>query len=213
MDANVLLESVIDSFAPPPRLTVSEWAESRRYLSAESSAEPGKWRNDRTPYLVEIMDAVTQPGVHEVCVMCSSQVGKTESESNILGRQIDIDPCPILFLQPTLEMAQTYSKDRFAPMIRDTPVLREKVAAQKSRDKNNTILHKNFPGGQVTFAGANSPASLASRPVRIVMCDEIDRYPLSAGTEGDPVNLAKKRTATFWNWLVFLVSTPTIKGS
>lgn len=212
MDARILLSNSIGSFAPPPRLTTSEWSEARRYLSAESSAEPGKWRNERTPYLVGIMDAACESGVHEVCVMCSSQVGKTESESNILGRQIDIDPCPILFLQPTLEMAQTYSKDRFAPMIRDTPVLREKVADFKSRDKNNTILHKNFPGGQVTFAGANSPASLASRPVRIVLADEIDRYPLSAGTEGDPVNLARKRTATFWNWLVILVSTPTIKG-
>ena len=212
MDTTILLQSVVASFQPPPRLTVSQWAEARRYLSAESSAEPGKWRNERTPYLVGIMDAVSEPGVHEVCVMCSSQVGKTESESNILGRQIDLDPCPILFLQPTLEMAQTYSKDRFAPMIRDTPVLRDKVADFKSRDKNNTILHKNFPGGQVTFAGANSPASLASRPVRIVLADEIDRYPLSAGTEGDPVNLARKRTATFWNWLVILVSTPTIKG-
>ena len=212
MDTSLLLSTVIEGIAPPQRLSVSEWAAKKRYLSAESSAEPGRWKNDRTPYLVGIMDAICEPGVHEICVMCSAQVGKTESESNILGRQIDLDPCPILFLQPTLEMAQTYSKDRFSPMVRDTPVLREKVANRKSRDKNNTILHKLFPGGQVTFAGANSPASLASRPVRMVLCDEIDRYPLTAGTEGDPVNLARKRTSTFWNWLVFLVSTPTIKG-
>ncbi len=158
------------------------------------------------------MDATCEPGVHVVAVMCSAQVGKTESESNIVGRQIDVDPCPMLFLQPTLEMAEAYSKDRFDPMCRDTPVLAQKVLAKKSRDKNNTKFHKKFPGGQLTFAGANSPASLASRPVRFVLCDEIDRYPISAKDEGDPVLLAKKRTTTFWNWLLMCVSTPTVKG-
>ncbi|MEY2831662.1 MAG: hypothetical protein RLZZ574_920 [Cyanobacteriota bacterium] len=207
-----LLERVLPKFIPPPKLLPSDWAQSRRYLSAESSAEPGKWRNDRTPYLVGIMDATCERGVHQIAVMCSAQVGKTESESNIVGRQIDIDPCPILFLQPTLEMAEAYSKDRFDPMCRDTPVLNAKVLAKKSRDKNNTIMHKKFPGGQLTFAGANSPASLASRPVRFVLCDEIDRYPISAKDEGDPVMLARKRTTTFWNWLLMCVSTPTVKG-
>ncbi|MEM7756579.1 MAG: phage terminase large subunit family protein [Cyanobacteria bacterium P01_A01_bin.40] len=212
LQPQTLLDRVLPKFKPPPKLTVSEWAEQRRYLSAESSAEPGRWKNDRTPYLPGIMDATCEAGVHQVAVMCSSQVGKTESESNIVGRQIDIDPCPILFLQPTLEMAEAYSKDRFDPMCRDTPVLAAKVLAKKSRDKNNTKFHKKFPGGQLTFAGANSPASLASRPVRFVLCDEIDRYPISAKDEGDPVLLAKKRTTTFWNWLLMCVSTPTVKG-
>lgn len=212
MDAASLLQKALQGFEPPPKLLPSEWSEERRYLSAESSAEPGKWSNDRTPYLKGIMDATCEPGVHVVSVMCSAQVGKTESESNIVGRQIDIDPCPMLFLQPTLEMAEAYSKDRFDPMCRDTPVLAEKVLPKKSRDKNNTKFHKKFPGGQLTFAGANSPASLASRPVRFVLADEIDRYPISAKDEGDPVLLAKKRTTTFWNWLLMVVSTPTTKG-
>ena len=212
LDAKTLWDRVRHQFKPPPKLLVSEWSEQRRYLSPESSSEPGKWRNDRTPYLAGIMDATCERGVHQIAVMCSAQVGKTESESNIVGRQIDVDPCPMLFLQPTLEMAQAYSKDRFDPMCRDTPVLNEKVLAKKSRDKNNTILHKKFPGGQLTFAGANSPASLASRPVRFVLCDEIDRYPVSAKDEGDPVLLARKRTTTFWNWLLVCVSTPTVKG-
>ncbi|MEO0835920.1 MAG: phage terminase large subunit family protein [Cyanobacteria bacterium J06642_3] len=212
LQPQTLLDRVLPKFKPPPKLTVSEWSEQRRYLSPESSAEPGRWKNDRTPYLSGIMDATCEPGVHQVAVMCSAQVGKTESESNIVGRQIDVDPCPILFLQPTLEMAEAYSKDRFDPMCRDTPVLAEKVLAKKSRDKNNTKFHKKFPGGQLTFAGANSPSSLASRPVRFVLCDEIDRYPLSAKDEGDPVLLAKKRTTTFWNWLLMCVSTPTVKG-
>lgn len=144
--------------------------------------------------------------------MSSAQVGKTELLLNIIGYFIDYDPSPILLLQPTLEMAQTFSKDRLAPMLRDTPALKGKVADSKSKSSGNTMLHKTFAGGHITMAGANSPASLASRPIRILLADEVDRYPASAGAEGDPVNLAKKRTTTFWNRKIVQVSTPTIKG-
>lgn len=158
------------------------------------------------------MDAVSDHDIHTVVVMSSAQVGKTEIVNNLVGFHIHQDPAPILVLQPTLEMAQTWSKDRLAPMLRDTPALRGKVKQPRSKSSTNTLLHKVFPGGHITMAGSNSPASLASRPIRVVLCDEVDRYPASAGTEGDPVNLAKKRTATFWNRTVILTSTPTIKG-
>jgi phage terminase large subunit GpA-like protein len=98
-------------------------------------------------------------------------------------------------------------------MLRDTEVLRGLVKDPRSRDSGNTLLHKRFPGGHITMAGANSPASLASRPIRLVLCDEVDRYPISAGTEGDPVSLARKRATTFWNRKLVLTSTPTIKGT
>ena len=158
------------------------------------------------------MDAVSDPTIEKVVVKSSAQVGKTLIVKAICGYHIHQDPSPILVLQPTIEMAETFSKDRLAPMIRDTPVLRGKIADPKSRDSGNTILHKRFPGGHLTLAGANSAASLASRPIRIVLCDEVDRYPPSAGTEGDPVSLAEKRTATFWNRKIVLVSTPTTAG-
>ena len=159
------------------------------------------------------MDAPHEPGVKRTIIMSSAQVGKTEIINNTLGYHIDHDPCPTLVVQPTIDMAETWSKDRLAPMIRDTPAVRDKVKGVKSRDSGNTILHKTFPGGHVTAAGANAPASLASRPVRLVLCDEIDRFPASAGTEGDPVKLAEKRASTFWNRKVILVSTPTVKGA
>lgn len=181
-------------------------------LSPEASAEPGAWRTSRAEYQRGIMNAVSDPEVETTVVMSSSQVGKTEVINNIIGYFIDQDPSPMLLVQPTLEMGQAWSKDRFAPMIRDTPCLRDKVRDSKSRDANNTILHKTFPGGHITVSGANSAASLASRPVRVVLCDEVDRYPPSAGTEGDPVNLAFKRCVTFWNKKKIMVSTPTVKG-
>lgn len=159
------------------------------------------------------MDAISDPTVREIWVMKSAQIGWTEILGNAVGYFADQDPSPMLLIQPTLDMAEAWSKDRLAPMLRDTPALRGLIKDARSRDSGNTLLHKQFPGGHITMAGANSPASLASRPVRIVLCDEIDRYPVSAGTEGDPIGLAKKRTATFWNRRFLAGSTPTVKGA
>ena len=144
--------------------------------------------------------------------MKSAQVGWTEILNNVIGFHVDQDPSPILLVQPTLDLAEAWSKDRLAPMIRDTACLTAKIADPKARDSGNTLLHKKFTGGHLTIAGANAPAGLASRPIRIVLFDEVDRYPASAGTEGDPVSLGKKRTATFWNRKILAGSTPSLKG-
>lgn len=159
------------------------------------------------------MDAVSDPQVETVVIMSSAQVGKTEILNNAIGFHIHLDPAPILLVQPTIEMAETWSKDRFAPMLRDTPVLRGLVKDPRSRDSGNTLRQKQFPRGHIAMAGANSPASLASRPVRLVLLDEVDRFPPSAGTEGDPVKLAVKRTTNFWNRKIIMTSTPTTKGA
>jgi len=191
---------------------VSEWADSYRRLSPESSSEPGQWTTGRAEYQRGMMDAFCEPRTHTIVMMLSSQVGKTEILNNVLAYYIDQDPAPILLLQPSIEMAEAWSKDRFSPMLRDTVKLHGKVKEPRTRDSSNTVRHKSFPGGHITVAGSNSPASLASRPIRIVLCDEVDRYPVSAGTEGDPVALAHKRSTTFWNRKLGLCSTPTIKG-
>lgn len=158
-----------------------------------------------------MMDAVNEMGVREVVFMTSAQIGKTEILNNILGYFVHQDPAPILFIQPTLDMAEAWSKDRLAPMIRDTDALTGLFKDAKTRNSDNTLLHKKFTGGHITMAGANSPSSLASRPIRIVLLDEEDRYPVSAGSEGDPGSLAQKRTTTFWNRLLVSASTPTIE--
>ncbi len=206
-----VLRQVVSMWAPPKDLKVSEWADEYRRLSPEASAEPGRWSTDRAPYQRDIMDAFNDPDVHTVVMMSSAQVGKSEIVLNVMGYFADQDPSPMLVVQPTLDMAEAFSKDRIAPMVRDTPALLEVVGDPKARDSGNTLLHKQFPGGHWTLAGANSAASLASRPIRINLNDEVDRYPESAGTEGDPVTLSKKRTNNFWNRKVGLFSTPTIK--
>jgi phage terminase large subunit GpA-like protein len=211
--AHRLDEAIAKALKPPPKLTVSEWADAYRVLSSEAAAEPGKWSTSRAEYQRGMMDAVSDPSIETIVLMTCAQVGKTELINNVVGYHIHQDPAPMLVVQPTLEMAQTWSKDRLSPCLRDTPVLAGKVKDPRSRDSGNTTLHKSFAGGHVTACGANSPSSLASRPCRIILCDEVDRYPLSAGTEGDPVSLAKKRSSTFWNRKIILVSTPTEKGA
>ena len=204
----------IQLLKPPPKQTVSEWAVEHRILSAEASAESGKYNLARAPFQKGWQDAISDPRIHTIVGMTSAQVGKTETFlNNPVGYFIAQDPAPILVIQPTLEMAQTWSKDRFAPMLRDTLVLKELVKDPRARDSNNTILHKTFAGGHITMAGANSASSLASRPIRIVFMDEVDRFPASAGSEGDPVALTKKRTTTFWNRKIIMTSTHTVKGA
>lgn len=199
-------------YAPPPRMTVSEWADQFRILSPEGSANPGKYSSKQTPYAIEWMDAANDPTASGCVLMVASQLGKTEALNNVVGYFMDIEPAPILMVQPTIDLAESWSKERLAPMIRDTPVLRDKVTDPRSRDSGNTLLHKIFPGGNIAMAGANAPSGLASRPRRVVLLDEEDRFPTSAGSEGDPASLAIRRTETFWNAVIYETSTPTVKG-
>ncbi|WP_254903674.1 phage terminase large subunit family protein [Clostridium tyrobutyricum] len=207
-----LFKNIIKILCPPPELTVSQWADTYRYLSQEASAEHGRWRTDRTPYLKDIMDSVNDNEVEVIVIMSSAQIGKSELLLNTIGYFVDYDPSPILMMQPTETNAKDFSKDRIATMIRDSPVLRNKVSDDREKDSSNTILHKTFPGGHLSLVGANAPAGLASRPIRILLADEVDRYPLTVGVEGDPLSLAEKRTKTFWNKKKIFVSTPTEEG-
>ncbi|MCI8526854.1 MAG: phage terminase large subunit family protein [Oscillospiraceae bacterium] len=194
-------------------LTVTQWAEQNRRLSSEASAEPGPWRTSRTPYLREPMDAFTEPRVWRIVMVAASQVGKSELELNIIGYIIDEDPGSILFVHPTTIDAKEFSKLRIAPMIRDCPTLRRKVAAPKSRDSGNTVLQKTYPGGILTMCGSTEAHALASKPIRYVLGDERDRWATSAGNEGDPWGLAMARQTTFYNAKAVEVSTPTVKNA
>ena len=182
-------------------------------LSQTASAEPGRWRTDRTPYLREIMDCLSpSSGVEKVVFMKGAQVGGTEAGNNWIGYVIDQAPGPMLVVLPTVEMGKRWSKGRFAPLIDDTPAIRAKVKDPRSRDAGNTVQSKEFPGGIVVITGANSAVGLRSMPVRYLFMDEIDGYPGDADGEGDPVSLAVQRTATFARRKILEVSTPTVSG-
>lgn len=208
-----LTAGFFDGLKPEPRVTVSQWADRFRYLAPTSSAEPGQYRTDRTPYLREIQDklSATDP-VQEVVFIKGAQVGATESGFNWLGYIIDVAPAPTLLVQPTDAMSKRNSKMRLDPMIEATPRLREKIKPARSRDSGNTTLQKDFPGGTVVMTGANSAVGLRSMPVRFLMLDEVDGYPIDLDGEGSPVDLARARTRTYPRKKIYLVSTPTVEG-
>jgi phage terminase large subunit GpA-like protein len=199
---------------PPPLLTVSQWADRHRMLDTVSSAEPGKWRTSRTPYLREPMDRLSPTDPCErVVMMFGAQLGKTEAGLNWCGYIIHHQPAPLLLVQPSLEMAELYAEQRMAPMLRSTPELAERVGDPKQRDSGNKKLIKQFPGGFLRVVGANSPSSLAGMPARYIFGDEVDRWPASAGLEGSPLDLVERRTASFSRRKMLLTSTPTSRGS
>lgn len=207
-----LFTKIFKTLEPPPDLTISQWADRYRRLSGEAASKGGVWDTDAAPYQREIMNAISDTSIRKVVVMSAAQIGKTDAFLlNTLGYYIHYDPCPILLMQPTLSMAETFSKDRLMPMVRDTPVLRSRIS-DKARTSGNTIFKKSFPGGRITMTGANSPTELRSRPIRILLADEIDGYPATAGVDGDPLVLGSKRLTTFWNRKEVYVSTPTVKG-
>lgn len=202
-----LEKEVSKTLKPKERMTLSEWADTYRVLSPEASAEPGQWETARAPFQKEIMDTISNPDYERIVVVGPTQMIKTECcILNPAGYFIHQDPSPILLIRPTLEDAKDFSKERLAPMIRDTPVLAEAVDAPKSRDSDNTTLHKKFKGGYIALVGANSADKLASRPIRVLLFDEVDSYPESAGKEGDPISIAEKRTTTFWNRKIVITS-------
>ena len=199
-------------FLPPPDLTLSQWADKYAYIPKESGAYPGKFHTDFAEYQRGPQDAITDPDIETVIFQWAAQSGKSQLQLNAIGFYSHWDPSPILAVQTSLSEAEKYSKNRIAKMIRDTPVLNKLFPSPRTRDSGNTLLNKEFPGGVLIIAGANAPAGLASMPIRILVLDEVDRWEDSAGTEGDPADIADKRTTTFWNRKKLWASTPGVKN-
>lgn len=211
---SVYSAAFIEGLQPDPDLTLDQWADEYRVLSSVSSAEAGRWRTDRTPYLREIMRELSPSSpTQRIVFMKSSQVGGSECGFNWLGYIIHLTPAPAMMVQPTEDLAKKISKQRIEPMIDETPVLRERVAQARERDSGNTILVKEFRGGMLALVGANSAVGLRSMPIKYLFCTEVSSYPSDVGGEGDPVNLAEKRTQTFPRRKVYLESTPTLKDT
>lgn len=202
---------------PPPKLTISDWADQKRVLTSEDSPESGRWITKKAEYQREPMNAIGDAMTEQVVLQWASQTGKTAGAIlNCLGYYIDVDPSPILLVYPTVTMAEKVSRQRVSPMVRNCPELRAKIyrSTWRGMDRgSDSLLMKSFPGGMLIMGGAEKPASLSNFPMRVVLLDEIDRYKGDVGNEGDPIQLAITRAANFWNRKIILSSTPTIKGA
>lgn len=199
-----------DGLRPHPQKTVSEWADEKRVLNQRSSAENGQWRTDRTPYLRDIMNDLSEHSrVNEVTLMKGVQIGGTEAGNNWIGYIIDHAPGPFMVIQPTVDMGKRWSRQRLAPMIEDMPCLSSKIKPARARDSGNTTLSKEFDGGLGIITGANSGSGLRSMPTKYLMKDELDAWPYNVDKEGDPSAIVDARTTTYSRSKILNISTPT----
>lgn len=210
LDCEVFAEAI----KPDPELTIDEWADAHRVLSPESSAEPGPWRTERVPHTREIMRVLSPSDpATEVTFVAGTQVAKTETGNNFIGYVMDVAGGAAMMVYPTSNTGKRSSKTRLAKMIESTPRLRAKVS-DKARDKSNSATLKEYPGGVLAIAGANSAAELKSMPVRFLFEDEVDEYPDDVDGQGPADALAEKRTDTYrLKKKIFRTSTPTEHGS
>lgn len=190
---------------PPEQITVSEWAGKYRMLDSKSSAIPGPWNNEITPYLTGVMDEFNNYETSKIIFVKPTQVGGTEALQNMIGYIVMQDPAPTMIVYPTETLAKSISENRLQPMLRATPELARRF------DENSQLLELQFDGMYLTLAGSNSPSGLASKPIRFVLMDEVDKYPGTSGKEADPIKLATERTKTFHDKKIYITSTPTLK--
>jgi phage terminase large subunit GpA-like protein len=206
-----LVKQALALFEPPPDVCVWEWAEQYRRMGKDVTAVPGRYRVESAPYQKEPQESFTAQDVQTTVLMWASRLGKTELLNNLEGHTIDVNPRGVLVVYPTLDSAKKWSKEFFTPMIRATPKLRDKIKDSRSRDANNTILSKQFPGGKISAIGSNSPSGFRQIQAPVVICDEIDA--MENGTEGDPIALAFRRADNYRDSVQVLSSTPTVKGA
>lgn len=202
----VYQRSALDFLLPPEDISVSQWAEEHRILDIKSSAMPGHWRNSVTPYLSEIMDTMNDYEIEETIFVKPTQVGGTEVILNRLGYLIAQDPGPTLIVYPTDTLGESTSDNRIQPMVKSSPAVK-----QHWNERISSKLEMQFDNMYVSISGANSPASLASKPIRYLFLDEVDKFPAATRREADPISLARERTKTFINRKIYMCSTPTLR--
>jgi len=209
-----VMEAAARAWTQPERLWVSDWADKYRHVPAKSSPEKGQWRTSRTPYAREPMNELSSMSrTQDVIIMAASQVLKTEVLLNWVFESIDQDPAPMLVVQPTEKAVKDFVSQRLDPAIEIMPRIRDKIPPARKRDSGNKTTEKNFPGGVLYLGWSNSPSELASKPIKKLALDEVDRYPVSLKDEGSPVKVAEQRTANFPRRKILKTSTPKIKGA
>lgn len=191
---------------PPQDILPSQWAEANLYLREGTSPRPGNVRLE--VYQREIVDTYADPNIHEVVVVKPTQIGWSVLVNTICGYKVDVRPSPMILAQPTDVAAKDYGRKRLNPLFEDCPALRAKIREARSRKKGNTLKLKEFPGGWLKLAGANSGTDLRSDPVPDVFCDEVEGWPDDVNGEGNPIDIVKNRTESFPDYRFWMGSTP-----
>lgn len=200
------IKKSLELLKPPEELTVSEWAGKYRFLDERSSSMPGKWKNEMTPYLVGIMDEFNNYQTEKIVFCKCTQLGGTEALNNMICFSVAQDPAPMMIVYPTSELADSVVEQRIKPMLKAS-----KETRKHFKEKNSNKKELQFDNMYISIVGSNSPSELASRPIRYLFLDEVDKYPNESKKEADPISLAVERTKTFNNRKIYMCSTPTTR--
>lgn len=200
------IKKSLELLKPPEELTVSEWAGKYRFLDERSSSMPGKWKNEMTPYLVGIMDEFNNYQTEKIVFCKCTQLGGTEALNNMICFSVAQDPAPMMIVYPTSELADSVVEQRIKPMLKAS-----KETKKHFKEKNSSKKELQFDNMYISIVGSNSPSELASRPIRYLFLDEVDKYPSESKKEADPISLAVERTKTFNNRKIYMCSTPTTR--
>lgn len=203
---DVVSDALRVGLKPPDNLTVTEWAERNLVLSPRSTNYPGKFKASRSPYIREPIDSFSDPFVRRVSICSAAQVAKTTAILTCIGYAIDQDPSPTLLVLPNAILCRSLSEQRLQPLIEDCEALAKHIPEDKKKFRLQEMFLSRMT---LALVGSNSPANLASRPVRYLLLDEVDKYPGASKREAGAVDLAMKRTLTFWNRTIVMTSTPT----
>lgn len=210
-NADFVGATILAGLRPDPKQSIAEWADDNMVLPSWS-AEPGRWRTSRTPYLREIMECLSPLSpVRRIVFMKCAQIGGTSCGANWIGYTVDRAPAAMLIVEPTVDVAKKLSKQKIQPMFDSVPALKGKVKEARSRDSGNTILAKDYKGGLMVLTGANSGVGLRFMSAQNLFLDEVDGYPYDVDGEGPPVSVAEKRTLTYARHKIYLCSTPVLK--
>ena len=209
-----LWKTTFPVFSPPPRMSVSQWAERYRIISPEFANQPGRWRTSRVPYMCEVMDACSpsDPCRRVVLLKCSQSGGTEAAILNLLGFAIHLNPRSILLCLPNIETASAFARERLEPMLSQVPELRAVVADTlpgPDAARRSAIRRKLFPGGILNIVGANSVSGLSSRPIPICLMDEVDACVQNSGRGGSPIALLTARAQTFPDGKLVFISSPS----
>jgi phage terminase large subunit GpA-like protein len=207
-----IIAPFLDGLRPPEKLTITEWADRYLVLPSKSSALPGQYSSDKTPWIKEIMNYCSpSSSFQKIIIKKGVQLAFTQAAYNMAFYHMDVDPCPIMYVLPNEKTCKEHSTTRFDPTVEVTERLKDKVGAKRDRDGGNTKMTKDFKGGVFYYASANIADDLRSKPIRIIVMDEVSTWSKDINGEGSPVKLAEKRTSTFPNKKILMISSPTVE--
>jgi hypothetical protein len=197
-------------FEPAPKETASEWC--CKNLNIPPPHGSGPFSLAGREYMRRPIDLISNPVVADIAMCFGSQTGKTTGIMAGLAARLARDAVAAIWAMPNRDLAKSFSKTRWMPLVRASPGLIHLIPVGAARH-SFAALEQKLGASLLNFLGSNSAANLSSRPAPIVIADEVDKFNEGTRKEADAVNLLEQRTKDFANPKRIKASTPTVSDA